>query len=89
MSKNVLTNAIREATGCTIAQAKDAVDGVTTAVVKALKKEGRFPIVGFGTFIVSKRGKRTGRNPQTGEPVQIKASKSVRFKASPGVKKGL
>ncbi len=89
MSKTILANAIREATGCTIAQAKDAVEGVTRSVTKVLKKDGRFPIFGFGTFHVSKRGKRQGRNPRTGEPVVIKASKSVRFKAAPGLKKAM
>ncbi len=89
MSKTILANAIREATGCTIAQAKDAVDGVTTAVQKNLKKDGKFALVGFGTFHVSKRGKRQGRNPQTGAALTIKASKSVRFKASPGLKKSI
>lgn len=87
MTKVVLADAIRKATGCNATQAKKAVDEVTNTIVKTLKKEGRFGVVGFGTFAVSKRGQRKGRNPRTGEPVTIKASKSVRFKASPTVKK--
>ena len=89
MSKSTLIDVIRTTTGCTVAAAKKAVDHVTGSIAKALKKDGRFALVGFGTFHVSKRGKRQGRNPQTGEPVTIKPSKSVRFKASPRLKKSL
>jgi DNA-binding protein HU-beta len=87
MSKSVLAEAIRKATGCNATQSKNAVDEVRGTIVKALKKDGKFGLVGFGTFHVTKRGQRKGRNPRTGEVVNIKASKSVRFKASPTVKK--
>lgn len=89
MSKAALANAIREATGCNGVQAKKAVDEVTGVIVKTLKKDGKFGLVGFGTFHVSKRDKRKGRNPSTGEAITIKASKSVRFKASKAIKKRL
>ncbi len=89
MTKAVLADVIRDETGCTAAQAKNAVDGIVNLIAKSLKGDGKFGLVGFGTFNVSKRGKRKGRNPRTGEPVTIKASKSVRFKASPRLKKGL
>ena len=53
---------------------------------KELKKGGKVQLVGFGTFEVSKRGARKGRNPQTGEQIKIKASKTPRFKAGKGLK---
>ncbi len=87
MSRVMLADAIRDVTGCTNAQANEAVGAVTEVIAKALKKEGKFGLVGFGTFMVSKRGARKGRNPQTGATITIKASKSVRFKASTTLKK--
>lgn len=82
MNKADLIEIVRETAGCTKAAAGDAVDAVFDAMGKAMKKEGGFTIVGFGTFKVSKRAARKGRNPQTGEAIRIAASKSVRFKAS-------
>jgi DNA-binding protein HU-beta len=87
MSRVMLADAIRDVTGCTNAQANEAVGAVTEVIAKSLKKEGKFGLVGFGTFMVSKRGARKGRNPQTGATITIKASKSVRFKASSTLKK--
>jgi DNA-binding protein HU-beta len=87
MSRVMLADAIRDVTGCTNAQANEAVGAVTEVIAKSLKKEGKFGLVGFGTFMVSKRGARKGRNPQTGATITIKASKSVRFKASTTLKK--
>jgi DNA-binding protein HU-beta len=83
----MLADAIRDVTGCTNAQANEAVGAVTEVIAKSLKKEGKFGLVGFGTFMVSKRGARKGHNPQTGATITIKASKSVRFKASSTLKK--
>ncbi|RPI16994.1 MAG: HU family DNA-binding protein [Ignavibacteriae bacterium] len=62
-------------------QAKAALDSFIGAVTKTLKKGGRLSLVGFGTFTVSKRSARTGRNPKTGEALQIKARKVAKFKA--------
>lgn len=59
------------------------------AIAKGIKKAGRFAIPGFGTFTVKSRAARKGRNPRTGESIKIKASKSVKFKAAPSLKKGL
>ena len=87
MSRVMLADAIRDVTGCTNAQANEAVGAVTEVIAKSLKKEGKFGLVGFGTFMVRKRGARKGRNPQTGATITIKASKSVRFKASSTLKK--
>ncbi|TAJ98582.1 MAG: HU family DNA-binding protein, partial [Candidatus Manganitrophaceae bacterium] len=65
------------------------IDETFTAIAKGIKKVGRFSFPGFGTFTVKSRAARKGRNPQTGEPIKIKASKSVKFKAAPVFKKGL
>lgn len=65
------------------------VDDTFAAIAKGVKKAGRFSFPGFGTFTVKSRAARKGRNPQTGEPIKIKASKSVKFKAAPALKKGL
>lgn len=55
----------------------------------AIKKTGRFTYPSFGTFTVTERAARTGRNPRTGETLEIKASKSVKFKPTPNLKQGL
>ena len=57
-----------------------AIDSLVAGVTQGLKKGGRVTLVGFGTFYISKRKARTGRNPQTGESIQIKAKKVARFK---------
>lgn len=70
-------------------QAKTAIDEIFGALEADLKKTGRAAVAGFGTFSVKSRAARTGRNPQTGEALKIKASKSVGFKASPGLKESV
>jgi DNA-binding protein HU-beta len=72
--------------GLTKAKAAGLVDAVFAAVAGAIKKTGRFAYPGFGTFKVRKRKARQGRNPQTGKAITIKASKTVAFKAAPGLK---
>jgi DNA-binding protein HU-beta len=67
----------------------DALEAVLAAIEKGVKKDGSVQLIGFGTFKVSKRAARTGRNPKTGAKMKIKASKSVRFVASSSLKKGL
>ena len=62
--------------------ATDAVDAVTAGILAGLKKDGNVQLIGFGTFKVSERGARKGRNPKTGEAIKIKASKGVRFSVS-------
>lgn len=86
MTKPALAAVIQKATNCTGTQAKKAVDEVIYLIGKALKKDGTFSLVGLGTFRVSKRKARKGRNPFTGEAIKIKASKSVRFKPSASLK---
>jgi len=67
---------------CTKKEAEDAVNTVIDSIKKSLKKGDKVSIVGFGTFSVTKRAARTGRNPQTGEALKIKAKKVPKF--SPG-----
>ncbi len=88
MSKQVLVEALKK-TGLNTSAAGKAVDTVTGAIAKELKKNQKFSIPGFGSFNVSKRAARMGRNPRTGEPIKIKASKGVRFKAGAKLKGSL
>ena len=86
MNKSDLIDAIAANSGLSKADAGRALDGLTSAVTKALKKGDTVSLVGFGTFSVKKRGARTGRNPRTGETIKIKASKNPSFKAGKGLK---
>jgi len=81
MNKAELVDKIAKDSGITKAQANEALDSFTTNVIDTLKKGDRVTLVGFGTFSVSKRSARNGRNPQTGEVIKIKARKVPRFKA--------
>jgi len=71
---------------CTNKEAAGAVDAVFAAISKALKKGVDVTIVGFGTFKVAKRAARTGRNPQTGKELKIKAKKVPKFTAGKALK---
>ena len=68
------------------AAAGRVLDSVLQAITKGLKKDGQVQLIGFGSFNVKKRKKRPGRNPQTGEPITIKASKTVGFKCGTALK---
>lgn len=81
MNKADLINKVAEDTGITKIQANAAIDSLIEAVTKTLKGGGKVTLVGFGTFSVSKRSARNGRNPKTGETIKIKARKVARFKA--------
>lgn len=81
MNKAELVAKIAEDAGTTKVQANAAIDSFIEAVTKTLKGGGKVTLVGFGTFSVSKRAARTGRNPQTGAVIKIKAKKVARFKA--------
>jgi DNA-binding protein HU-beta len=72
--------------GLTKKQAAEAFDAVFDGVVRQLRKGERVQVPGFGSFAVSKRAARQGRNPKTGETIKIKASKSVRFKVGKELK---
>lgn len=86
MNKNDLVAAVADNAGLTKADASKAVDGVFDAITEALKAGGEVRIVGFGTFAVAKRKATTGRNPRTGETINIAASKQPKFKAGKGLK---
>jgi DNA-binding protein HU-beta len=81
MNKAELIDAIASKAGMTKADAKKALDAFIKATTASLKKGGRVALVGFGSFSVSARKARTGRNPQTGKEIKIPAKKVVRFKA--------
>lgn len=81
MNKAELIEAMAKTANCTKTQAGEALDAFCGAVATALKKEDKVTLVGFGTFSVSKRAARTGRNPQTGKEIKIAAKKVAKFKA--------
>ncbi len=86
MKKVELVEAVATATELTKADATRAIDATFAAITKALSKGDKVPLVGFGTFAVSKRAAREGRNPQTGATVKIPARKAVTFKAGSALK---
>ncbi|GIV42800.1 MAG: transcriptional regulator [Vicingaceae bacterium] len=81
MNKAELIDAIAKGSKLSKADAKKALDATLDAISKALTKGDRISLVGFGSFSVSKRSARKGRNPQTGKEIKIPAKKVVRFKA--------
>ncbi|MBK9630367.1 MAG: HU family DNA-binding protein [Saprospiraceae bacterium] len=85
MNKGDLINNVAKATECTKVVAAAAVDTVFESIEKALKKGDRVTLVGFGTFSVSVRKAREGRNPATGKTIKIPKKKVVRFKAGKGL----
>ena len=86
MNKTELVAAIADQAGLSKKDAEKAVKAFTETVSKELKKKGKVQLVGFGTFEVSKRAAREGRNPQTGEAMTIAASKTPKFKAGKALK---
>jgi len=84
MNKSELVDAVAADAGISKAAAKAALESVTSNVTKALKKGDKVALVGWGTWSVSKRAARTGRNPQTGAAIKIKAKNVVKFKAGAG-----
>ncbi|MFN5418381.1 MAG: HU family DNA-binding protein [Flavobacteriia bacterium] len=81
MNKAELIDAMASESGLTKADAKRALEGFVAATSSALKTGDKISLVGFGSFAVSKREARTGRNPQTGKEIKIAAKNVVRFKA--------
>ena len=86
MSKTELVEFVAAKAGLTKADALRALDATIEGVTTGLQKEGKVALVGFGTFGVSKRAAREGRNPRTGETVKIAARKAVTFKAGSALK---
>jgi DNA-binding protein HU-beta len=87
MNKGDLIVAVAKELGGSKAQAEKAVNSVLDNIKKNVKKGVN--IIGFGSFLVGNRKARTGRNPQTGATIKIKASKTVRFRAGKALKKAL
>lgn len=85
MNKGDLINVVAEAAGINKAQAGDAVQAVFDGIEKSLKAGDKASFVGFGTFDVSNRPAREGRNPSTGATIQIAAKTVVKFKAGKGL----
>ncbi|MEX2514963.1 MAG: HU family DNA-binding protein [Candidatus Paceibacterota bacterium] len=89
MNKAELIDEIASKAGLSKADAKKALEGFTNATTRALKKGDRISLIGFGSFSISKRSARTGRNPQTGKEIQIAAKNVVKFKAGAELSKSV
>lgn len=89
MNKSDLINAIAETAGLSKADAGKALDATTAAISGALSSGDTVQVVGFGTFLVRDRAARAGRNPKTGEAMQIAASKAAAFKPGKALKDAL
>lgn len=86
MNKSELIDAIAESADISKAAAGRALDGFVGSVTDTLKNGGQVSLIGFGTFSVKDRAARTGRNPQTGQTIEIAASKIPGFKAGKALK---
>jgi DNA-binding protein HU-beta len=89
MTKNELAERVAERAGLGVAQARDVLESVFETVSEELARGGEVSLAGFGKFSVSKRAARTGRNPATGETIQIAASKAAKFSAASALKQRL
>ena len=89
MNKSDLIEHIASQADISKAAATRALDAIVGGVKTTLKKSGSVTIVGFGTFAVTKRAARTGRNPRTGAAIKIKAAKVPKFRAGKGLKDAL
>ena len=86
MNKGELIDAVAASAGLSKSEATKAVDGVLDSITRTLAGGGSVSLVGFGTFSVKSRAARMGRNPRTGESIQIAASKVPGFKAGKALK---
>ena len=86
MNKSELIDAVASAADLTKADAGRAIDATVAAITDTLAKGDSLSLIGFGTFSISNRAARTGRNPRTGETIQIKAAKLPKFKAGKALK---
>jgi DNA-binding protein HU-beta len=86
MKKSDLIEDLATAAEVTKPQARIMVDRLVELIQTGVRKEGRFPMSGLGTFAVGKRAARTGRNPATGEKLKIKATNTAKFRAAPALK---
>lgn len=86
MNKNELISKVSDDTGLSKADSLKAVDSVFDSITSELKNDGDVRLVGFGTFLVTKRKATTGRNPQTGAAIQIPAANVPKFRAGKALK---
>lgn len=86
MKKTELIDQVASKVNLSKTDAASAIDAIVSCIGSALASGDSVTLVGFGTFSVSARAARTGRNPRTGEPIQIAASRLVRFKAGKSLK---
>ena len=86
MNKKDMVKAIAEKLGTSQKEAGQALDAVTEVITEGLARGEKISLIGFGTFEVAERAARTGRNPQTGETMEIQASKAPKFKAGKALK---
>lgn len=89
MNKSDLVNSIAEQTGLSKSKSNEALDALVSAVSESLSKGEKVTLVGFGTFTTSKREARKGRNPKTGEVIDISAKTVARFKAGSELNKSV
>ncbi len=89
MNKNDLVTKLTERSGLSKSDSQKAVDGVFDIITDSLKSGEEVRVSGFGVFVVSERAGGKGRNPQTGEEITIKASRSARFRAGKQLKDSL
>ncbi|HEX2153362.1 MAG TPA: HU family DNA-binding protein [Acidimicrobiia bacterium] len=89
MNKSELVDAVASATNGSKSEAQASVDAVINAITDALKQGDKVSLTGFGTFEVRDRAARTARNPQTGDTIQVKASKAPAFKAGKSLKEAV
>jgi DNA-binding protein HU-beta len=89
VTKSQLVDSVQARTGLTRKQSAEAVEAVLQTVQEVLGRGGEVALTGFGKFSVSERGARTGRNPSTGDPMQIEASRTPKFSAAAALKQAV
>lgn len=89
MNKNDLIAAVADSTGLSKSDVASTIDATLASITDTLKSGGEVKLVGFGSFHVTQRAASTGRNPRTGETIQIAASRQPKFKAGKGLKDAL
>lgn len=89
MNKNELISAVADKTGMTKESAGGAVDAVLSCITDTMADGGEVRLLGFGSFVVADRKATTARNPRTGEPIAVPASKAPKFKAGKALKEAV
>ncbi len=89
MNKSELVREMAEATNLTIKSTEAALDALINSITQVLSQEDKLTLVGFGTFEISKRAARVGRNPKTGETIDILATTTPKFKPGKGLKEAV